>query len=412
MNITKENLLRVIEQIIWLSLCGFAFFSPWSIAGAQSFLILGLGGWLIKMTVSGRIDFIRTPLNLPILLYLITQVISVIFSPLKVHSLLAFKEEWLLLLFFLIVNNVKEEEKMGKLVTILIAVSCLVGFYAIWQHYLGMDLYRHRMLDPRGGVFISTGLFGHHLTFGGYYMLVFLLALVMVLSQKRKGVLRILDFAAPVIIGLSLVFSYARSAWLGAVMGILTFGFLKGKRFALFLSLGMIILLLAVFVIEPTSWDRIKETSFSQDKDKAESTRIRLWQTSLNMIKDKPIWGIGLGNFTQLFDKYKVEGFYDTNCHPHNDFLNAAVNSGFPGLFTYLSIWILFLYTTIKAMVKKKKAGSNSWMQIAGLAAIIAFLFAGLLQCYYSDAEVNMLVMFILGITVVSNLKTKENIPV
>jgi putative inorganic carbon (HCO3(-)) transporter len=408
---TKENLLHIIDQIIWFSLCGFIFFSPWSIAGAQSFLILGLLGWLVKMLVSGRIDFIHTPLNLPILLYLVTQAISVIFSPLKVHSLLALKEEWLLLLFFLIVNNVKEEDKMGKLVTILVAVSCLVGLYAIWQHYSGLDLYRHRMLDPRGGVFISTGLFGHHLTFGGYYMLVFLMALVIILSQKRKGILRILDFAAPVILGLSLVFSYARSAWLGVIMGILTFGFLKGRKFAFFLSLGLIILLLAVFAIEPTSWDRIKEISLSRDKEKAESTRIRLWQTSINMIKNKPIWGIGLGNFGELFDRYKVEGYYDNKSHPHNDYLNMAVNSGFLGLFTYLGIWIVFLYTTIKAMVKKKKTGSNSWMQIAGLAAIVAFLFAGLLQCYYSDAEVNMLVMFILGITVVSNLKAGEELP-
>jgi putative inorganic carbon (HCO3(-)) transporter len=267
------------------------------------------------------------------------------------------------------------------------------------------------MLDPRGGVFISIGLFSHHLTFGGYYMLAFLLALAIVLSHKKKGILRILDFAAPVIIGLSLVFSYARSAWLGVVMGILTFGFLKGRKFALYLSLSMIILLLAVFAIEPTSWDRIKEISLSRDKDKAETTRIRLWQTSINMIKDKPIWGIGPGNFGELFDRYKVEGYYDNNSHPHNDFLNITVNSGLLGFFTYMSIWIVFLYTTVKVMVRKKKTGSNSWMQIAGLASIIAFLFAGLLQCYYSDAEVNMLVMFILGITVVSNLKTKENIP-
>lgn len=408
MIMTKENLVSTTDKIIWFSLCGFAFFSPWSIAGAQSFLILGLLGWLVKMTVSGKIGFVHTPLNLPILLYLITQTISVVFSPLKVHSLLALKEEWLLLLFFLIVNNIKEEDKIGKLVTILIAVSSLVGLYAIWQHYSGMDLYRHRMLDPRGEVFISIGLFDHHLTFGGYYMMVFLLALVIVLSHKRKGILRMMDFAAPVIIGLSLVFSYARSAWLGVIMGIFTFGFLKGKKFALLLSLSMIILLLVVFAIEPTSWDRIKEISLSRDKDKAETTRIRLWQTSINMIKDKPIWGIGLGNFTQLFEQYKVEGYYDTICHPHNDFLNVTVNSGFLGLFAYLGIWIVFLYTTIKAMVKRKEAGSNNWMQIAGLIAIIAFLFAGLLQCYYTDAEVNMLVMFLLGLTVVSNLKTKE----
>jgi len=31
-----------------------------------------------------------------------------------------------------------------------------------------------------------------------------------------------------------------------------------------------------------------------------------------------------------------------------------------------------------------------------------------LLQCYYTDAEVNMLIMFILGLTTALNLRTAE----
>ena len=399
----REKTKELTENIIWFTLLGFAFFSPWSIAGAQTLLILGLLLWLVKILITGKWRFIHTPLNIPVLLYLATQVISVIFSPFKVHSLLALKEEWLLLLFFLVVNNVREEGKIRKLVGVLITLSCLVGLYAVWQHYTGMDLYRHKILEPKDGVFISLGLFDHHLTFGGYYMLVFLLAAVITLSYKRQGIRRILDLISPVILGLSLLFSYARSAWLGAVTGMLSFGFLRGKKFAILLTCGVIILCLAVFVIEPTSWERIKEISFS--KDKTESTRIRLWQTSWNMIKDKPIWGIGLGNFSRLFDQYKVEGKYDNYSHPHNDFLNVAVNSGLLGLLAYLYLWAVFLYTSIKAVLKNKKTGFLYSVQLGGIVSMVAFLFAGLFQCYYTDAEVNMLVMFILGITTVANLK-------
>ncbi len=401
----KESGIKVAEKILWFSLCGFAFFSPWSIAGAQTAIIVGLLVWLAKMFFSGKVSFVRTPLNLPIFLYVVTLVISVIFSPFKLHSLLALKEEWLLLTFFLIVNNVKEEGKVEKLLTILIFVSTLVGFYAIWQHYSGMDLYRNRLLESRGEVFLSLGLFDHHLTFGGYYMLVFLLASVIFLNARRAGAFRIFDFLAPAVLGLSLVFSYARSAWLGGAVGVLTFGFLKGGKFVLFLILGIFLLCLLIYVIEPTSWDRIKEIDLS--KNKPESTRIRLWETSIQMIKDKPIWGIGLGNFGKLFHRYKVEGVYDTTCHPHNDFLNVAVNSGLLGLLAYLSIWAVFLYSTIKSVFKNKKSGFSNTVQMGGIVAIIAFLFASLFQCYYTDAEVNMLIMFILGLTTVLNLKAE-----
>jgi O-antigen ligase len=126
------------------------------------------------------------------------------------------------------------------------------------------------------------------------------------------------------------------------------------------------------------------------------------------MIKDKPIWGIGPGNFTLLFDRYKVNGIYDTTCHPHNDFLNVAANSGILGLLAYLSIWAVFLYSTLKSVYKKGSEGFGRAVQMGGIVTVVAFLFAGLLQCYYTDAEVNMLIMFILGLTTIINRKTQE----
>lgn len=401
--------MKIAEKIIWISLCGFAVFSPWSIAGAQTMVAVGLLAWLAKMLLSGNVNLVRTPLNLPILLYVAALVIAVLLSPFKMHSLSAFKEEWLLLIFFLIVNNVKEEGRVEKLLTILIAVSTLVGLYAIWQHYSGMDLYRNELLEPRGSVFISLGFFSHHLTFGGYLMLVLLLASVLFLHAKRAGVHRIIDVCAPVVLGLSLVFSYARSAWLGVAMGILAFGVLKGGKFILLMMVGICVLALLIYVIEPTSWERVKEISLS--KDKPESTRIRLWQTSVRMIKESPVWGVGLGGWGVLFDDYKVEGVYAATCHPHNDYLNVGVNTGLLGLLAYLSIWVVFLYSTVRSVLKDASSRLARSVQMGGIAATVAFLFAGLLQCYYTDAEVNMLVMFILGLTTVLNLRAKGEQP-
>lgn len=404
----KKN-TKIAEKIIWISLCGFAFFSPWSVAGAQTMVVIGLLAWLAKMLLSGKVDLARTPLNLPILLFAATLVIAVILSPFRMHSLSALKEEWLLLIFFLVVNNVKQEAEVEKLLTILVTMSASVGLYAIWQHYSGMDLYRNELLEPRGGVFISLGFFSHHLTLGGYLMLVFLLAAVLAFHARRAGVRRIIDICAPIVLGLSLVFSYARSAWLGAAAGVLAFGLLRGGKFILLLMAGVVVLALLIYAIEPTTWDRLTEMNLS--KDRPESTRIRLWQTSIRMIKDSPVWGVGLGGWGVLFHEYKVEGVYDATCHPHNDFLNVAVNAGLIGLLAYVSIWIIFLYSTIKSMAINKDNRFARSVQMGAVAAMVAFLFAGLLQCYYTDAEVNMLLLFILGLTTVLNLKAKGEHP-
>jgi O-antigen ligase len=398
---SRDSVSKIAEKIAWIAICGFAFFSPWSIAGAQTAVVVGLLAWLAKILMSGRVKLVHTPLNLPILAYILTQAISAALSPYRALSFRALGEEWLLLIFFLMANNLEGEEKIKKLFGILVSVSTLVALYAIWQHYTGLDLYRGRTLEPRGSVFMSLGLFDHHLTFGGYYMLVFLLSWVFLLGGRRWGWARVIDFASPIIIGLALVFSYARSAWLGAVSGVFTLGLFRGRKFAILLVAGLILLCLLVYVIEPTSWDRIREISLS--KDKPESTRIRLWLTSINMIKHNPIWGIGPGNFSRLFDQYKVAGFYDTTCHPHNDFLNVTVNSGILGLLAYFWIWVAFFRSIIRSV---RRAGRRSFVwaaQVAGAAAVVGFLVAGLFQCYYTDAEVNMLLMFILGSTMVIN---------
>jgi putative inorganic carbon (HCO3(-)) transporter len=398
---TKQKAGETAEKIAWFAICGFAFFSPWSIAGAQTAVIVGLLAWLVKMVLKGRADLVYTKLNLPILAYVITQIIAAALSSYRAHSLRAVGEEWLVLIFFLIVNNVREEKQVKKLFGILISVSALVGLYAVWQHYTGMDLYRGKILETRGDVFLSLGLFDHHLTFGGYYMLVFLLAAGLAFYAGGSKPIRVLRYASPVLPGLALVFSYARSAWLGALAGIFAFGLSRGVKLTLFLILGMVLLCLVICVLEPTIWDRIKEIDLSPDKP--ESTRIRLWLTSINMIKDRPILGIGPGNFSRMFDRYKVDGVYDTTCHPHNDYLNVAANSGILGLLAYLYIWVTFLLSVFKSLWSKDGQGFRSAGQAAGMAAISGFLIAGLLQCYYTDAEVNMLIMFILGSTMVLN---------
>ena len=112
-----------------------------------------------------------------------------------------------------------------------------------------------------------------------------------------------------------------------------------------------------------------------------------------------------------LFDEYKGEGVYAATCHPHNDYLNVAVNTGLLGLLAYLSIWAVFLYSTVRSVLKGAGSRLARSVQMGGAVAIVAFLFAGLLQCYYTDAEVNMLMMFILGLVTVLNLKVKEERP-
>jgi len=71
--------------------------------------------------------------------------------------------------------------------------------------------------------------------------------------------------------------------------------------------------------------------------------RLNLWTSAWNMFLDHPVLGIGQDNWDYHFEKYRVEGWYDTIAHTHNDYLNVLTSSGIPGLVAFVGMWAVAL---------------------------------------------------------------------
>src|SRR5574341_769984 len=389
---------KVLDQALFGSFLGFAFFSPWSIAGAQICVGLAFLFLVLKISTNPKsFNFSKEIVIIPVLVYLCTQLLAAILAPNPSQTLKAFTEEWIWIIYFITVFSITSPEQIRKIYAVLLATSVLVAGYAVYQHFWGMDWYRNKVLpqfEPHS--FASMGFFGQHLTYGGYVMLILLLGLGWSGKFKMSLKLNLFYKVGLLVLGLALIFSYARSAILGSVVGILFWGMIKGKKLFLYL-LGVVVVLLGlVSILEPQLPKRIGY-AFSPSHP-SNSVRMGLWQTSWNMIKDKPIFGIGPGNFSKDFDIYKVPREYDTIAHPHNDYLNVWVNSGIIGLLAYLFLWFSFL----------RRLAKNFTISISVITVLVGFLVAGLFQCYYTDQEVAMLLFFILGLGV-AEIKIKEN---
>ncbi len=389
---------KILDQAQFASLLGIAFFSPWSIAGAQICVGLVFLFLILKFsTYPKSFNFSKEIVILPVVVYLCTQFLAAVLAPNSSQTLKAFTEEWIWIIYFITVFSIKNPEQIRKIYTALLATSVLVAMYAIFQHFWGMDLYRHKVLpqfEPHN--FAAMGFFGQHLTYGGYVMLILLLGLGLSGKFKMSFKLNLFYKVGLLLLGLALIFSYARSAILGAVVGVLFWGMIKGKKLFLYLLVVVILLLGLVSFLEPQLSKRIGY-AFSPSHP-SNSVRMGLWQTSWNMIKDKPIFGIGPGNFSKVFDRYKVPQEYDTIAHPHNDYLNVWVNSGIVGLLAYLFLWFSFL----------RRLAKKFTISIPIITVLVGFLAAGLFQCYYTDQEIGMLLFFILGLGM-AEIRLNEN---
>ncbi len=111
----------------------------------------------------------------------------------------------------------------------------------------------------------------------------------------------------------------------------------------------------------------IKNSVTEQIKSISELTgslinRLHYYQNSLNIVKEEPLTGVGIGNFKAAYPKYsnksvetRVHG-YSLSKRPerlHNDFLQAFVELGVLGGLLYLSIFLSLIYMLYRTQISK-----------------------------------------------------------
>ena len=334
-----------------LTLYGFALTSPFSVAFGQIFLSLIVLAWLLRMVMNRSIIYKKTPLDIFILIYLFSQIFASLFSKSSAESFNNFlNNEWIVILYFAIVSNL-DEGSFKKALFLLVGASVIVGVYSIFQHYYGYDFYRGRFLKDYGGMgfYRAEGFFGLCLTYGGYAMAVTLTAMGGFFGSFNNR-LKVFFGISVLILFYSVIVSYTRSNWIAVHLSGFLLAILKGfKRVLLFSGFIIIFWILIYFfhhsLITFKSFESMVDTS--DQMPNSNKARLELWGKSLQIIKDNPVFGLGVGQFKTVHDEYNFseEARYG---HPHNDILNVGVNSGLFGLVSFVVIWVVFFIVVLK----------------------------------------------------------------
>ncbi|MCK4358036.1 MAG: O-antigen ligase family protein [Candidatus Cloacimonetes bacterium] len=85
--------------------------------------------------------------------------------------------------------------------------------------------------------------------------------------------------------------------------------------------------------------------------------RLQAWEKTVQMIKEYPLLGVGVGNWKIMLPKYGVTGMKTEKgayqyIRPHNDFFWVFGEIGIFGFLFYLSIFILIIYYIIRIIFK------------------------------------------------------------
>ncbi len=370
-----------------------------NLAGRESTLLYAIGFWLTLVQVSiaashiilavtlliwgyqvlsGKLTFVRLPLDLPIASFAAVSLASAVFSFDPYTSLVDTKKLLLFAIPYLLVSALRSESHLEKLVLLLIGVADLASLVSLWQYFFA-DL---GDLDHR-----IRGFMSHYMTFSGLLMEVSILALALLLFRGRWRLFASGSFALMLTV---LVLSLTRSAWLGLAVAVILLLTLRKRR----LLLALPVLAVVTVVLIPPEVDSRLRTFLRPDV--SGSDRFYMLQSAGHMVANHPWFGVGPDMVSHVYPIYLVEGApRRANVHLHNNAAQIASERGLLALAAWLWLVASILLWAVRAYRRSKGNDRQRTFAAAALGVVAAGLTAGLFEYNFGDSEFLMLFLFI-----------------
>ncbi|MBI5650973.1 MAG: O-antigen ligase family protein [Chloroflexi bacterium] len=219
------------------------------------------------------------------------------------------------------------------------------------------------------------------------------IALALFDDDKRKRVASAL-IALP--LALCLYLTYSRGAWLiGLPAGLIAIGWMSGRRARR--AVIALIVIAAIALIPFLQTERAQ--SLFQSGTGTGFFRVSVWESGVAMIRDHPIFGVGLDNFLYEYPKYiNPDAWREPNLsHPHNIVLDFWTRLGIAGIIALIWMLIAFYKKGNKAM---REMESGRALVIGLIASMTAALAHGWIDAAYFYVDLAFVWMLTLGVIV------------
>jgi O-antigen ligase/Tfp pilus assembly protein PilF len=426
-------LLIILVPLVFYRHCADMFF-PIKELIFELLVVIGLVFWGFKIINTKKYTFTCSPLDIPVLCFISIGLLSLFWSNSFFVSL---KELPLFLagpaLYFIITNQFqkKSQIKLNRIIFALIIIGSLWGIYGLFQ-YRGIDIFFQTSKAAR--TYKVMGISGNVNYFAEYLMAILPLAvsLFFITSSRIK---KVLFLTGILLMGLSLMVTFTRSAYLGLSVSLIFMFFIflktKGKKFIkenrkIFIFILIAIILTTFLFIIPNPLSK-EGTFISKIKARISLTRLKeaysvrrriaTWNFTLMMIKDRPLLGSGIGTFQYNSLYYQAKFFEqgdNRSIYPHgfaerahNEYLQLVAELGIIGLGILLWIMIVYFYKGL-IFLNKTEDNEKKGILIGLMGAVVAVLVDGIFSFPLHLPATLVLFWLLLGISM--NIITEKKI--
>lgn len=343
----------------------------------------------LKFTILGKVVFVRTPLDIPLLLLLFVGIISTIFSAspyvsalgnqLKIHgSLIGIVT--LVLFYFILANNLKTVKEIKWIFNITLIAGQILAVITLLS-YAGVKLLpapwvSNLNFTPTGSSFSTTAILALLIPF-----------IVTRILNSKKPLFIAANALFLLLSGLAIALTGAWATWIAALVGLGLSLAVSGpirqighiSLIGLIGPLSLIGLVTILSFIPPMG--KAKNPIYTQAQNFPREIQLGLvnsWKISVSAFRDTPFWGSGPGTYLFDFTNYKPVEFNSSKFwnlrfdQSFNEYLQTLATLGGIGLIALLSLTALFVSSAYKVILQRLQPGDEKTaLAISGLAFFI-----------------------------------------
>jgi putative inorganic carbon (HCO3(-)) transporter len=197
-------------------------------------------------------------------------------------------------------------------------------------------------------------------------------------------------------LGLGMIFSFARGAWVGVVAALVIVAVVARVWRILYPIIGVTILSIPVFLVLFRGAERI--TSLFTLSEGTNLSRLVIWTAALRVIRAHPFAGIGLDQFLYQDASFGIPNTrFQTVSHPHNFILDTWLRLGIWGLILLLITIGVYFVSAVRAYRGREGTvlGALILALIAGMADHVVH---GLFDMAYFTQDLALTFWMLLGL--------------
>jgi O-antigen ligase len=392
--------------LIWLPLAALTpvasglRFGPAS--ATDLLLAVGVGLWLLDGARQRTLSLRWSPVSAAATVYVAVLFASLFFAA-DLGEGVREVIKWLeLAVLLLVAPALLTMQRARWLAAALVFGACIQAALGLYQFIFRIGPEHFVIM---GRFMRASGVFDQPNPFGGFLGLALPVALSLALWAWGEFVQRggrwinslwaLYYTAATALIGLGLLASWSRGAWLGAVVGVLVVLVVRSRRAAILSAIGALAVagmtLLGAFsptaIPQPISerladlpayfgWTDVLSQPVT-DENFSVVERIAHWTAAQRMWERSPWFGVGAGNYAAVYPEVRLPRWEDPLGHAHNIYLNVLGETGIVGLASFIVLWgAVVVWTWQRARNSDQSNRDQRWLAAVavGVLGLVAHL--------------------------------------